>query len=135
MNRVINFFKIMGFYNEDYFDYLNINTKIIDKNYNDLKDFIGCFKVENDCKLILPKIHNIYDELIYVHEYSHALFLDDDLELFPNVMEALYIDMYVSDIELKKEIINNICKEKNNNNDKKHLIGKKTKLLLLNKEI
>lgn len=129
MSNVINFFKSMSLYNKDYFDYLKANTKVIDMPYSSIKDFVGCFVIGNECKLILPKINSIYDELIYVHEYTHALFLDDEKEIFPNLMEALYINKYVKDGNLKNEIIKSIYKEIKDSSDENHIIGKKFKLI------
>lgn len=129
MERIVNFFKDIGLYNEDYFNMLISNTKIINKPYNEIMDFVGCFKSENSCKVILPKIKNFNDELIYVHEYTHALFLDDENEIFPNIMEALYINYYVDDINLKKELILKIKSEIKKSNSKGHVIGKKVKIM------
>ena len=87
MDKIISFFESVGLYDKNYFDYLYQNSLIVDKPYSDIKDLVGCFITKDGCKLILPKIQSIYDELIYVHEITHALFLEDDSEIFPNIME------------------------------------------------
>lgn len=132
MERVINFFKDIGLYNEDYFNRLFQNTKIIDKPYNEIMGFVGCFKVNDFCKIILPKINSFNDELIYIHEYTHALFLEDNDEMFPNIMEALYINYYVSDINLKKELILKTNEEIKNSYSKEHSLAKKIKIMSIN---
>lgn len=130
MDRIIEFFKNMDLYDETYFNYLKENTKVINMPYRDIIDFVGCFKIDDyHCRLILPKINSFRDELIYVHEYSHALFLDDELEIFPNIMEAYYINYYLDDINSKKDIIKELKKELNISVSNNHIVGKKIKLL------
>ena len=129
MDKIINFFKQMNMYDEHYFNYLKQNTKIIDKPYNEIKEFVGCFKIDNKCRLVLPKINNINDELIYIHEYTHALFLDDELEIFPNIMEAIYINQNITDLNIKNQLIKKTKVEIENTDSFNHKIGKKVKLL------
>lgn len=128
---VIEFFKYMNLYNEDIFSKLEENTKIIDKPYNEIFDLVGCYKVNDSCKLILPKIYTIYDVLIWIHEYSHALFLEDELEIFPNIMEAYFLNKFIDNIELKKDIVNNTNEIIKNSESYNHIIGNKIKLHLI----
>ena len=125
MNDIEIFFKKMGFYNKDYFNKIKSRTLIIDDNYENIKEFVG-FYPEN-FKLVLPKIKNTRDILIWIHEYSHALFPEDSSELFPNIMESIYINNYVNEeekVELKDYIINELA----NSNSMSHTISKKIKL-------
>lgn len=125
-NRVISFYKKMGLYNEELFKKIDNCTTKID-SYNDLtKEFYGVFiKEDGSFKLILPKISSIIDEIIWVHEYAHAIFLDED-EIFPNIMESYYINMYADD---KKEIIKKTEEEIEKSASNEHTIAKKIKLL------
>ena len=128
---VLSFFKYMGFYNEEYFNMLKSNSKIINKPYEEIKDFVGCYPFEEGCKLILPKINSIFDILIWIHEYSHALFLDDESEIFPHIMEAYFINNFVTDFNLKQKLIDKIKKEISDTESTKHIVGKKIKLSLI----
>ena len=127
-DRIIEFFKNMNLYNEEYFNYLNDNTKVINKPYFEIIDFVGCYKMDDGCRLILPRINSFEDELIYVHEYSHALFPDDELEIFPNIMEALYINKYLDESK-KEDLINKLKSDIIKTIDENHLVGKKIKLM------
>ena len=126
--EVIIFFKYMQLYNEEYFNKIKENTKVINKPYEEIKDFVGCFKINNDFRLILPKLESIDDILIYIHEYTHALFLDDETEIFPNLMEAIYINNFIDDKTIKKDLLNKTKDELNNSTSKNHIIGKKVKI-------
>ena len=125
MEQVISFFKEMGFYNEEYFKLINKKTLVINKDYEEIKEFVG-FYPEN-FKLILPKIKSNRDILIWIHEYSHALFPNDNDELFPNIMESIYINNYVSKKE-KEELKNKVLDEISHSNSNKHTLAKKMKL-------
>ena len=126
---VINFFKDMGFYNKEYFDKIKNNTTVVNKDYKEIIEFVGFYP--DGFKLILPKIKSVSDILIWIHEYSHALFPEDTDELFPNLMEAYYINNYVMDMNIKnsikKEIILSINKSKCIN----HTIAQKNKLKMI----
>lgn len=115
----------MGFYNKDYFNKIKSRTLVIDNDYENIKDFVGFYP--DNFKLVLPKIKNTRDILIWIHEYSHALFPEDSSELFPNIMELIYINNYVNEeekVELKDYIINELA----NSNSMSHTISKKIKL-------
>lgn len=134
MERVIDFFKNMNLYDKDYFEKIKKRTTIYNKPYEEIKDFVGCYPIYKDkeiidFKLILPMINSVADELIYVHEYSHALFLKDKSEIFPNIMEAYFINLYIRNIEIKKELLKNIQIQLENTEDINHKIGIKIKLM------
>ena len=126
---VIKFFKDMGFYNEDYFNKIKNNTTVVDKDYNEIIDFVGFYP--DGFKLVLPKIKTMSDVLIWIHEYSHALFPEDSNEIFSNIMEAYFINMYIEDIEevkkLKEQFNSSIKKSKSIN----HVIAQKIKLNII----
>ena len=129
--ELINFFKTIELYNEDYFNKIKVNTKTIDLPYEEIKDFVGCYKKDNEeFKLILPKLTDYYSMLIYIHEYTHCLFLDDEEEIFPNLMEAIFINKYIKD---RKTIIEKTKEEILKSTSEKHLIGKKVKLKAIEK--
>ena len=130
-DEIIKFFKSMNLYNEEYFNKIKINTKVINKPYEEIKDFVGCFKTNNDFKLILPKLESIEDILIYIHEYTHCLFLDDDSEIIPNILEAFYVKKCVFDLKTRLEIIKKVEEEIKNSVSKKHIDGKKVKIYLI----
>lgn len=130
MDKVINFFKEMHLYDEDLFQVLINNTKILDRPYEEIKDFIGCFVVNGNIRLVLPKIHNEMDILIYIHEYTHALFIEDRDEIFPNIMEAIYVQKYFTE-EQKGEFINRTRSMIATSESENHIIGNEVKLNIL----
>ena len=132
MDKVINFFKEKHLYDEDLFKVLINNAKIIDKPYEEIRDFVGCFIVNGEIKLVLPKIRNEFDILIYMHEYTHALFIDDENEIFPNIMEAIYINKYF-DNEQKEKVTTRTLNIINNSDSEEHIIGNKVKLNAITK--
>ena len=124
-NRVIEFYKKMGLYTEKLFKTIKDNTILID--YYD-SVFCGVFiKEDGSFRLVLPKISSVFDELVWVHEYAHAIFLDED-EIFPNIMESYFINMYIED---KEPIIKRIQEEIDNSVSENHTLSKKIKLLLI----
>ena len=127
---IVRFFENEGFYNEVYFKIMEKKTIIINKNYEDIVELIGVVQNEDgtDFRIYLPKITCFKDFLIHVHEYSHSLFLDDDDELFPNIMELYFIKKYVKNIKILNDIIYHTINEINNSIDDKHTIAKKVKL-------
>lgn len=130
MDRVIDFFKEMHLYNETLFQMLKDNTKVIDKPYDEIKDFVGCFLVNDNIKLVLPKIRSDIDILIYIHEYTHALFIEDRDEIFPNIMEAIYVNKYFRE-DQKGEFINRTRSIICTSESEKHIIGNEVKLNIL----
>ncbi len=126
MDKIITFFKEMGFYNEEYFRKIQNNTKIYNKPYEEIQDFIGCFPFYNEKKeiigfrLILSPLCSIYNERIYIHEYTHALFLEDEGELFPSIMEVLYINRYVKNKKDKKTLLYFIEQQLQREGDENH---------------
>lgn len=137
---VIDFFKSMDLYDENYFNYINKRSKIFNLPYSEIKDFVGCYPIVKNNKIIgfnivLPKLNTIFDVLIYIHEYSHALDIEDECEIFPNLMEAIFLVEYLKDDDLIKQQIKNIRIELSDNQSEKHRIGKKLKLNKLKSEI
>lgn len=137
---VINFFKEIGLYNEEYFIKIKNNTIIFNKPYEEIKDFVGCYPIYDDSKivnfkLILPKIRNIYDILIYIHEYAHVLFIDDELEIFPNIMEGMFINKYILDSKLCNDMMIHTLQEINNSKSEAHIVGKRIKLLYIKQNL
>lgn len=119
----------MNLYDSEYFGKIEKNTTIIDENYSKIIDFIGFYP--KNFKLVLPKIKSIYDVLIWIHEYSHALFPEDSSEIFPNLMEAYYINMYIDDEEVISKLIEKTNLEIENSNNLEHTIAKKVKLRVI----
>ena len=77
--RVIDFYKKMGMFNEKLFNQMKDNALLIDSNLENSSSFYGIYiKIDGSFRAILPKINNIYDELVWVHEYAHVLFVDED---------------------------------------------------------
>lgn len=137
---VINFFKEMSLYNEQYFIRINKNTIIYDKPYREIKDFVGCYPIYDNekivnFKLILPKIKSIYDILIYIHEYAHALFIEDESEIFSNIMEGIFINKYILDNKLCNETMIHTLKEIEDSNSEDHIIGKHVKLFYIRQNL
>ena len=131
MNCIVEFFKEIVFYDETYFRKIEENTKVYNKPYDEIKEFVGCYPIYNerneiiDFKLILPKLDSIDSELIYVHEYTHALFLEDESEIFPSIMEAFYINKYARD---KRKILLSLIEEQlKKTEDENHIIVLKIK--------
>ena len=124
-SRIIDFYKNMGLYNDKLFERIKDNTTIIDE-YDPL--FCGVYiKEDGNFKIVLPKITSVFDELVWVHEYAHALFLDDD-EVFPNIMESNFINMFIED---KEEIIKKTKEEIEKSDSLDHSFAKKIKLLTI----
>ena len=112
----------MGLYNEELFNKIKDNTMIID---SELPEFYGVFlKNDNSFEIVLPKINSIKDELIWVHEYAHIINLEGG-ELFANIMESEYINMYIED---KTPIIEETIKEIERSKSEEHTLAKKVKL-------
>lgn len=141
MDRIIQFFKKMNLYNEAYFSKIQEKTKIYNFSYEEIKDFIGCYPIYNekeeviDFKMILPKIYSFCDELIYVHEYTHAFDLEDHSEIFPNIMEAYYICMYIHDVNLKLEMLSDMRRKIRHIEDISHRIGVQIKIMIMEENI
>ena len=131
MDLVEEFYKKIGLYDEQLFKKIKNNTKVIDLPYEELVDFVGVYPNDKlvSYNLLLPKIENIYDVLIWVHEYAHVIF--GESEDIPSVMEALFINEYIDDKELKKEIIVNTNKEIRCSTSEDHRNAKIMKLNLI----
>ena len=134
MEEVIKFFKSLNIYNEDTFNYIQENTKIIDGPKDEVINYIGIYNKDDNLKLVLPKINDVYDILIYIHEYSHILFNTED-EIIPNIMESVYVNNFIEDEKLKQQIINNTEREIDHQADENHRVSKKIKLLIIKKNV
>jgi hypothetical protein len=133
---VINFFKNMGFYNETLFKKIQNNTKLLNQDYKQIKEFIGCYpQVKDndiiDFKLILPNLKTMKDVLVYIHEYSHVIDIEDDNEIFPNIMEAYFLKKFLKDEEYIKEEIKLVEEEILNSTSENHIVAKKVKIKIL----
>ena len=134
MDMVINFFKEMNLYDEQLFKNLENRIVIFDKPYEEIKEFVGCYQINGEYKLILPKLNSELDTLVYIHEYTHAIFIDDKEEIFPNVMEAMYIKKYINDKKTLDQIKEKAVNIINNSNSDKHVVANKVKLKLISEE-
>lgn len=132
---IIEFFKKMNLYDDQLFKEIKSKTTIINGDYEEIKEFIAFYpkykdgKLE-DYKLYLPSLTNFNSILIYIHEYGHALFPEDELEIFPNLLEALFIKQYLNDASIQK-YIEKIEKKLKQNIDINHEIGNKIKIKIL----
>ena len=126
MEEVITFFKEMGFYDYNYFNYIKQNTIVVDKPYEEIEGFVAFYP--DVFKLILPSIKTYRDILIWIHEYSHALFPDDNDEIFPNIMEAFYVINYIDDKDLVDELVDYTIGEISRTKDPNHISAKRMKL-------
>ena len=134
MEEVIIFFKSLDIYDEEVFNYIASKTKVINKDKAQIIDFIGDYINNDNFNLILPKINDVYDILIYIHEYSHILFNTED-EIIPNIMESLYVNNFIEDEKLKQQIINNTEREIDRQADENHRVSKKIKLLMIKENV
>lgn len=124
-NRVIEFYKKLGLYNEELFKYLRNNTLLVDSNQY---DFYGVFtKDDGNYRMILPKISSIFDEIVWVHEYAHII-LNTGEEIMPNIMESLFINMYCDN---KEDVIKRTQEEISSSVSEEHTLAKKIKLLII----
>ena len=129
---IIKFFKDLNVYDEKMFDLIEKNTTIVDRNYDEIKDLVGCYIVNNKPKLLLPKIYSNRDLLIHIHEYTHALTMSDN-EILPSMMEAFFVRLYIHDKNVINELIAKTNEEIEKSVSKKHTIAKRIKLKYLKK--
>ena len=127
-NCIIDFYKSIDLYNEEYFNLIKEKTVVLKGNYDKIKDFIGFYpKFENgelkDFKLCLPELVGLDNILIYIHEYCHALFPDDTREIFPNIIEAQFIKEYLNIPEKTRQIIRKTKKQIAQTDSFEHKIG------------
>lgn len=130
--RVIEFYKRIGFYNERLYKMMIDNKHLVDSYGSDKSSFYGIYvNDKGNITVVLPKITNCLDEIVWVHEYAHLLFDHDYLngdETLPSIMEALFINMYVRD---KEEIIKLTKKEIKNSKCLEHTKAKELKISLI----
>ena len=135
-NTLIDFFRSIGLYDKEYFDKIKSKTTILEGEYDDIKDFIGFYpKYENgsltDFKLYLPPLVGLDNILIYINEYAHALFPEDEDEIFPNIVEAMFLKDYLVHKKYIEQNIKRTIEEISRTDSEKHIVGKKIKLLCL----
>ena len=136
-STLIDFYKTLDLYDKDYFEKIQKKTFILDDDYNVIKDFIGFYPKYDDnnnlvdFKLYLPHLDGLENILIYVHEYAHALFPDDEDEIFPNIVEAIFLKDYLLHDKYIEWNIEKTKKELENTDSENHIIGKKVKLKYL----
>lgn len=96
---------IFEFFNQHNLNINKIKDKIITYPCCDL-DIIGVYpKIENnilvDYKIRVPKIDNLYNALINIHEIIHGLILENNLNMtykdneYEEVLPMLYEDIFV----------------------------------------
>lgn len=135
-NCIIDFYKSIDLYNEEYFNLIKEKTIILEGKYDEIKDFIGFYpKYENDklidFRLYLPELIGLNNILIYIHEYCHAIFPEDNSEIFPNIIEATFIKEYLNIPKKTKEIIRKTKKQIEDNTSFQHKIGQIVKIKCL----
>lgn len=121
-NCIVDFFKSINLYDAEYFKKIKEKTIILNGNYIEIKNFIGYYpKYEKnqlvDFKLYLPELIGLENILIYIHQYGYALFPDDESQIFPNILEVLFLNTYLKIPTKTNEIIEKIehnIKESNN---------------------
>ena len=98
---------IKEFFKSRNIDIDKIKDKTISYDNNELF-FYGTYpKIEDkilvDYKVRVPKVKNLYDALIFVHETTHGLILDDHLDrlyiendIFDEVLPMLYEDYFIN---------------------------------------
>lgn len=122
---MVDFFKTIGLYNEEIFNYLNNHTEIVPN------DEVAIIQENGNIKLLLPEMIGIDNILIYIYMYTKALFMDDEEDIYPNLVQAMFLKEY-----LKINKITERCKhelEEEIKNQKTYKIGKIVKLNYLNK--
>lgn len=124
-NYIVDFFKTMNLYNKEYFEMIKEKTTVLKGNYEDIKDFVGFYpKYDNgklnDFKLYLPELVGLDNILIYIHIYGYALFPEDESEIFPNILEASFMNTYLMIPKKTQEQINRIEEKSNNSNSEKY---------------
>lgn len=122
---MVDFFKSIDLYNEEIFNYLNNHTEIVPN------DKIAIIKKDGDIKLLLPEMIGIDNILVYIYMYTKALFTDDEEDVYPNLVQAMFLKEYLKIDKItekyKKET------EEEIKNSKTYKIGKIVKLNYLNK--
>ena len=139
-NTLIDFFKSIGLYNEKYFNEIKDKTTILKGEYEKIKDFVGFYpRYEGnsliDYKLYLPELNSLDNILIYINIYAHALFPDDDEEIFPNIVESIFLKDYLVHKKYIEQNIEKTKEEVKHSDSDKHIIGKKIKLLCLEEDL
>ena len=122
---MVDFFKSINLYNEEIFNYLNNHTEIVPN------DKIDIVKEKGEIKLLLPEMIGIDNILIYIYMYTKALFTEDEEDIYPNLVQAMFLKEY---LKIDK-ITENYKKETEEEikNQKTYKIGKIVKLNYLNK--
>lgn len=118
-NCIIDFFESINMYDKDYFDLMKEKTVILTEEYDEIKDKIGFYPIyeENkmiDFKLYLPEPIGLKGILVYINQYAHALFPEDKSEIFPNILEVLFLNTYLKIPKMTDKIMNKTKEELDN---------------------
>lgn len=122
---MVDFFKSIDLYNEEIFNYLNNHTEIVSN------DKIDIIQENGEIKLLLPEMIGIDNILIYIYMYTKALFIDDDEDIYPNLVQAIFLKEYLKIDKITERY--KIKTEEEIKNQKTYKIGKIVKLNYLNK--
>lgn len=141
-SELIDFFKRHNMYNDVMFNYLQDNTIMIDYNYEENRDFIGCFHIMKNGRLkkislVTPYPVSKITTLINIHEITHGIelykYLNKKFKLDKSceVLPMLYERIYVNEINSSKllEYANNL--DKKITNEEEYLLGLKLREELL----
>lgn len=104
--NLVKFFNSINLYKTDYFNSIN-NKKIMLPNKKGNMIYFGVFpKLDKENNIInyticVPEINDLNSFLINIHEYTHAIDLENNMnskykvdeyvEVMPNILERLYI--------------------------------------------
>lgn len=122
---MVDFFKSIDLYHEEIFNYLNNHTEIVPI------DKIDIIQENGEIKLLLPEMIGIDNILIYIYMYTKALFIDDDEDIYPNLVQAIFLKEYLKIDKITERY--KIKTEEEIKNQKTYKIGKIVKLNYLNK--
>lgn len=142
-NEIIAFFKKHNMYSDKMFDYLQNNTIMINYNYKENRDFIGCYHIIqnnklNKIKLITPYPTNEITTLINIHEITHGIELYKHLnkkytpDISCEVLPMLYERIYVNEVNSKELLEYAANLDKEITNQEQYLLGLNLRDELLN---
>ena len=114
--KIIDFYQKHNMYDKKIFEYLEYNTTLIDYDYEEERDLIGCFYVLNkkeilrDIKLVIPFVSDEMTSIINIHEITHGIenyykmgkIFQKDLTI--ETMPLLYEKLYILENPTKKMI-------------------------------
>ena len=129
--RIIEFYKKIGLYDEILFNDIKEKRTIIKGNEKNAIFYGVYYDEKGNYAVIVPKINNIFDELVWIHEYAHVICFkkfNDTSEYIPTIMEAYFINMFV---ENKEYIINKTITDIERSTNEEHTLAKKLKLSII----